>query len=217
MIVRDAPYDWVMLFADADTQRFVEQLVLRGQERQCLSRRRVRSIRDPKRDVVWRDPLLLLRPPIAIPGVHKVLVCWDLDGSGGRLAAEAEEQVVTALQQAGFARDDVCAACFAPELEAVLAAVHTLALQLFADRRRMAPPSEAQILARLQSTHDVVAASHADALARFPKEWLSASLALLRLKRAPDIYEDLGKKLSLPALKTHALAERIATTMQRWG
>jgi len=57
VIVEEPPYELLAVFADADAQAFVERLVERGQERQCLRPFRWRSRRDAMRDGLVARPV----------------------------------------------------------------------------------------------------------------------------------------------------------------
>jgi hypothetical protein len=216
MRVPSPPYDWVFLVADADAEHFLEALVSRGQERGCIAKARYLLIRDPKRDIVWNRPLDLLRPPVAIPNQHRVLACWDFHGSGAKAAAASEQAVLHAFTQAGFADEHVEAVCFDGELEALLGPVADGVLSVVGAPREMKIGRDA-VLERLARNLGRDVQDHDTALAEHPKEWLEAALHLARLRRNPGVYEDLGRKLSLPALKQQAAAARIAATLQRWS
>jgi len=54
------------------------------------------------------------------------------------------------------------------------------------------------------------------ALDRHPKELFEALVRLLRLRRSPELYAQLGETLSLRVLKKEAALKRIAEAISRW-
>jgi hypothetical protein len=189
----------VILFADADAQRFVSRLVRRGIERRCLRPFHWEAIRDPMRDArVAQQPLAAAEPFRADPET-RFLVLWDHEGSGreDRPPPEVEESVVAAFERAGVARSRVRAVAFEPEFEIVLA------------------PAWDRVLAELASKR----AELPKALAfdrRDPKGSMKDAADEHRLRADPALYEDLASKLSLRSLKQGDALRRVGACLIEW-
>jgi hypothetical protein len=217
MIVREPPYELVALFADLDAQRFFEQLIERGQHSGCLRPFKWRSQRDPRRDTVWRSPQAVLVP------IHRkncrYFLSWDLAGSGAEHDGpeKTEEHAWTELERSGIPRPDVLAVCIEPELEKVLGVVWDRVKEVVASVRNQSPPDDARILAKarigtsLRNVHDIE-----ELLRRVPKEIFEGLVAAVQLRSKADLFERLGQKLSIPALKQDSTLIRIAARLAEW-
>ena len=217
MIVRDPPYDLVALFADLDAQRFFEQLIERGQQSGCLRTFRWLSLRDPRRDTVWRSPQSALAP------LHRegcrLFLSWDLAGSGAEDDGpyKTEEHARNELERSDIPPDDVLTACFEPELEKVLGVVWDRVKEVVASVRGQSPPDDARILAKAR-----IGASSAstigmqEALRRKPKEVFEGLVAAVQLRSKADLFETLGRSLSIPALKRDSSLFKVASQLSGW-
>lgn len=225
MIVQEPPYDLVALFSDLDMEKLLEQLIERGQEdgRGCLRSLRWRSLRHPGRDQVWQAPQETLRPFVA-PGTCFILA-WDHAGSGGeRETSERAESVAArrVVEGLGVTADRVLAVAFAPEVECLLKPTWTRVKAVVAQKRRVEAPKDVEILARLRTLlrrsnqRLEPDESFQDALARYPKETFEALVLTLRLRRAPPLYAEIGRSVSLPMVKRESAADRIATFLRSW-
>jgi hypothetical protein len=217
MIVSDPPYELVALFADLDAQRFFEQLIERGQQAGCLRPFKWRSLRDPRRDTVWRSPMAFLAP------LHRrdcrYFLSWDMAGSGAEEdgLAKTEEHARTDLERSGIPRSDILAVCIEPELEKVLSVVWDRVKEEVARVRGQSPPDDARILAKarigagLRIERDVHTL-----LLRAPKEIFEGLVAAVRLRSKADLFETLGRTLSIPALKQDATLDKVASQLAEW-
>jgi hypothetical protein len=217
MIVRDPPYELVALFADLDAKVFFEQLIERGQQSGCLRPFRWLSLRDSRRDTVWRSPQSALAP------LHRkgcrLFLSWDLAGSGAEDDGpdRTEEHARTELGRSSIPREDILTACFEPELEKVLGVVWGRVKEVVAGVRDQPPPDDARILAKtrigsnLRGLHDV----H-DLLRRAPKEIFEGLLAAMQLRSKADLFERLGRNLSIPALKQDSTMNVVASRLAEW-
>jgi hypothetical protein len=215
VIVEDPPYDLVALFACSDSVSFLTQVIERGQASRCLRPIRWRRLRDPMRkDQLCQAPEQTLRPFVG-KEPPRFLVVWDHAGSGRETAParEVEANVRLKVAQCGVPDSRVLAIAFEPELEAVLSPVWRSAVELLAAVRQRPAPEDDAIVRRV-SRHGV--STLPAALERFPKETVEAVVALLQLRRSPALYQTLGEKLSMPALKTGAAVERLTKTLVGW-
>jgi hypothetical protein len=220
MIVEEPPYDLVALFADAEMQRLFEELIERGQTtgRDCTRPFRWRSLRDPQRDTVWREPD---RPLITFLRMRcRFLILWDHHGSGfeGRPGREIEDLAIKRLVEAGVRRDMILAVAFDPELEVAFRNVWTRIKQVIAEPREILPPEDADILTEAQSLRPKlrITADFDAELALHPKELFEALIRLVRLRKAPNLYARIGARVSLRAVKRETAIARIATAISSW-
>ncbi|HEV7669355.1 MAG TPA: hypothetical protein VGS22_12590 [Thermoanaerobaculia bacterium] len=217
MIVDDASCELVALFADLDAQKLFERLVERGQEsaRQCVRTFRWRSVRDPRRDPVWSDPVAALRPFLALD--IRYLIVWDHRGSGAEKlsTAESEARVFERLEQAGVQRDRVLPIALAPELESAFVPVWDRVKQSLASRRKRPVPNDREIL-QAARRRNPLPDDFDSALAAAPKEVVAGLFDVLQLRRSAVLYEGLGDEISLPRMKTHLALTRIAETLATW-
>lgn len=224
MIVQEPPYDLVALFSDLDMEKLLEQLIERGQDRRgCLRSLRWRSLRHPGRDQVWQAPQETLRPFVA-PGTCFILA-WDHAGSGGERETPERAESVAArrvVEGLGVTADRVLAVAFSPEVECLLKPIWTRVKEVVAQKRRVQTPDDSEILARLRAlprraVHRMEPdESFQDALARYPKEIFEALLLTLQLRRAPPLYAEIGRSVSLLMVKRESPAARIATFLRSW-
>jgi hypothetical protein len=217
MIVKDPPYELIAVFADLDAQRFFEQLIERGQKSGCLRPFNWRSLRDPRRDTVWRSPREFLAP------LHRkgcrYFLSWDLAGSGAEDedAAKLEDHARSELDRSGIPGSDVLAACIEPELERVLGVVWDRVKEVVAAIREQSPPEDARIIAKarigadLRGVHDL----H-DLLRRAPKEIFEGLVSSLQLRSTAVLFETLGQQLSIPALKQDPTLSKVAAKLSEW-
>ena len=129
----------VVLFADADAQRFVTKLIERGIERRCLRPMKWRQIRDPMHDPrVARDPTAALTLFLRHPTCRFVVVL-DHHGSGGesRSRESLESDVADVLARAGVAKERTAVIAFEPELESALVPVWDSVLEILARKRSL--------------------------------------------------------------------------------
>ena len=219
MIVEEPPYDLIALFSDSEMKGLLEKLIERGQAgRNCTRPFRWRSLRDPRRDTVWREPD---RPLSLFLKMNcSFLIVWDHQGSGreDRDPADVEAEAVSNLVQAGVPRDRVLAVALDPEVEIAWRPVWSKVKQLVADERQIEPPSDARILAEAQRAKPRlrIPDDFETALGRFPKELFEALVRLLRLRRNPPLYGKLGRAVSLRAVKREAALARIADAISTW-
>lgn len=222
MIVEEAPYDLVALFADQDTQRFFEELLERGQHprRRCSRPFRWRSVRDPRRDTVWREPESALRPFFGKAGGF--LVVWDRHGSGvGKQtrAAEVEAAVVEKLVRSGIPEGRALAVELQPELEVVFRQVWSRVKQEIASERGSVPPTDRAIHERLCAELETDQRKPNDleeAFAHHPKEVFEALVREVRLRRSAVLYGKIGRRVSLPQLKKHDDLARVSDAIAEW-
>ena len=189
----------VILFADADAERFVSRLVARGIESRCLTPFRWQAVRETMRDArLAQAPLAAARPFIADPAT-RFLVLWDHHGSGRehRPPSEVEESVIASFARGGVAHDRVCAVSFVPEFEAVLEPTWDRVLSELAARRAELPRA--------------ITFDRAD-----PKRSMKAAADAHRLRTNPALYEEFASKLSLHALKQGEALGRIAVCLVGW-
>lgn len=219
VIVQEPPYDMVALFSDLEMQKLFERLIERGQTgRDCTRPFRWRSLRDPRRDTVWREPDRPLAPFLRMD--CRLLIVWDHQGSGfeARPSSEIESMAVQRLAGAGIPQDRVLAVAFQPELEVAFLPAWSRVKRVVADQRKISPPEDSAILldARESAPKLRIPEDFDAALARYPKEIFEALVRLVRLRRAPDLYTRIGDKASLRALKSESAILRIATTISSW-
>lgn len=220
MIVQAPPYDLVALFADLDMQKFFEMLIERGQQpaRRCIRTIRWRSLRDPRRDTVWRKPDQVLAPFLRTEA--RFLIIWDHHGSGyENIAARTiEEQTVQRLAKAGLATDRILAVAVEPELEAFFCSVWPRVKKIISSERGVPPPGDDLVAqaARRSGLRERPPRGSEVALRDHPKEMFEGLLRCLRLRRAAPLYEKIGSEISLPGVKQDRTALRIAETMRHW-
>jgi hypothetical protein len=220
MIASEPPYDLVALFSDLEMQKLFEVLLERGQEagRQCTRGFRWRSLRDPRRDTVWRQPEQPLAPFLRMD--CRFLVMWDRHGSGaeGQPSAQAEKEVVERLGNAGVPRENVLAVALDPELECLFSPVWPKVKSVVAKERGMVPPEDSQIFeeARRSVTGRIFAEELDGVLEKRPKELFEALVRLIHLRRAAPLYAKIAGQISLPAVKREVAAQRIATSVASW-
>lgn len=194
-----SPPELVVLFADADAERFVSTLIERGIERGCLRPCRWEPVRDPMKDPrVAREPQVALGPYLMQPGV-RYLILWDHVGSGfeEREAADVEQRVVDALKRAGVAPERVAAMAFTPELEAVFEPVWDRVLELLAHKRN--------------HTLKSVPFQIAD-----PKASFHEAVTEYRLRPDAALFRELAGALSVPQLKLGTGLARVADRLVAW-
>jgi hypothetical protein len=194
----EAP-ELVVLFADADAERFVTTLIERGIERACLRRIRWRPVRDPMHDArVAREPTAALSPFLGDRDC-RFAVLWDHRGSGHEQgsARTVEASVVAALARAGVDDDRTVAIAFEPELEAALLPVWPRVLEELGRKRGALP-----------------FAGEPDAAD--PKGSLARALEAHRLRASPPIFAELARALSLEQLKKGSALGRLAERLAGW-
>ena len=219
MIVQEPPFELIVLFPDSEMKMLVEALIERGQRgRDCTRPFRWLSIRDPRRDTVWREPdrplMLFLRMNCCF------LIVWDHQGSGieAQQPAEVEVQVIHRLTGLGVPRERILAVAFDPELEVSFRMAWSKIKRVVAEERRMAPPADPFILEEAQRRNPRlrIPDDFGQALARHPKELFEALIRLLRLRRSPPLYAKIGERVSLRALKGEGAVARIANAIATW-
>jgi len=223
VIVREPPYDLVALFADDDARRFFEQVIERGQERGCLRQIRWASVPDPMHDSLFHHPDRELRPFLTAASFSRFLLVGDQDGSG-LLSAEAEHLAASALLKYSIPQESILVVAIAPELEAILATGDfTRCKELLAEKRKLAPPTDAQVLERARTeirrmpTGRQLPADLPSALLSHPKEILKATAHLLKFPYTPVLFSDIfGKLLSLQRLKSNSAFARITSSLAAW-
>jgi hypothetical protein len=222
LIVSEPPYDLVALFADLEMQKLVEAALERGQipARGCMRPIRWRSLRDPRRDPVWREPDRSLGP--FLTAECRFLIAWDHHGSGeeGRPVAEVEEAVCGTLTLRNIPRDRILAVAFEPELEIVLRPVWRRVVQIMAEERGVPVPDDGKVLSRARRSASGASIPEgevfAEVLERHPKELFQALLHELRLRRSAPLYQKVGERVSLGGLKRESAVLRIAETVAGW-
>lgn len=195
----NAPLDLVVLFADADAERFVCRLIERGVERGCLRPFAWKAIREPMRDAkVVRAPTAALGPHIANLTARFVVV-WDHHGSGYEQdePGAVEERVLKLLEQAGIDRSRALAIALVPELEVVLVPVWPRVLGELAKLRDQNAPT--------------LPIDPSD-----PKASLGEALRRCRLRASPPLFGDLAGALSLRELKQGDALGRLSTALVAW-
>lgn len=219
MIVEEPPYDLVALFSDSDMQKLIERSIERGQEqRSCTRPFRWRSLRDPRRDTVWREPDRALQ--VFLRTDCRFLIVWDHQGSGSeiRTLEEVETRAVGRLTTFGVPEDRVLAVAFNPELEISFRRVWPKVKRVISERRGMDAPEDSVILdeARKHLSRLQIPETFEEALARNPKELFEALIRLVRLRQSPSLYEDIGNRVSLRGLKAEQVLSRIAVAITAW-
>lgn len=217
----EPPYNLVAVFADADAKALIEQLIERGQERACISQFRWRSIRDARRDAFRADPVSVVRPFIGFAGC-RFLLSWDHWGSGrdSEPIIDVEEEVVEMLRRTGIAEERVEAVAYEPELEHLIAPTWPRVKQILADLRSTQPPSDEDIFAnaanRARTRRQPYPESFENALSRRPKSLLRSLIRLLSLRPSSNLFERLGRELSIPDIKYDTQASRISSRLEEW-
>lgn len=219
MIVEEPPYDLVALFSDSDMQKLVERLIERGQERKSCTRPfRWRSVRDPRRDTVWREPDRALQ--VFFRTDSRFLIVWDHQGSGSETltSEKIETRVVSRLTTLGVPENRVLAVAFNPELEISFRKVWPRVKRVVSDRRGMEAPEDLMILdeARKHLPRLEFSESFEEALAHTPKELFEALVRLVRLRQSPALYEEIGSRVSLQGFKAEPALSRIASAIASW-
>jgi hypothetical protein len=219
MIVVEPPYDLVALFSDLDMQKLFEPLIERGQTgRGCTRPFRWRSLRDPQRDTVWREPERPLAPFMKTG--CRFLIVWDHHGSGyeARLPEEVEGLALKRLTDVGVSAERILAVALNPELEISFRKTWQNIKRVVAEFHGIPAPDDSAILAkarrlvpRLRIPTELDAA-----LAQYPKELFEALVELLNLRRRADLYVRIGERVSIPAFKREAVLSRIAKTISHW-
>lgn len=215
MIVDEPPYDLVALFACADQQHLLERLIERGQDSGCLRPLRWRPLRDPRRDQVCQAPERSLAP-FKGSNTCRFLVTWDRAGSGreAETVEMTEADVIKRLETRGFRRENVAAISFDPEVEIAFHPSWRNVVCILAEWRHREEPSDLLLIESL-GRRGISASSLDDILKTHPKEILEVLLEALQLRKSPALYEQLGRRLSIPRLKTGVLG-RIASVLEAW-
>ncbi|HSG40366.1 MAG TPA: hypothetical protein VLE27_12070 [Thermoanaerobaculia bacterium] len=219
MIVREPPYELVALFSDLEMQKLIERLIERGQERRnCTRAFRWLSLRDPRRDTVWREPDRALQ--VFSRSDCRFLIVWDHHGSGSEnLPPQViESQAVSRLTALGIQEDRVLAVAFSPELEIAFRRVWPKVKRVVSDRRGIDAPEDSAILdeARRHLPQLKLSETFEESFVQNPKEVFEALVRLVRLRRSPPLYEGIGDHVSLRALKGESAISRIASAIASW-
>lgn len=221
MIVTEPPYDLVALFADLDMQKFFEGLIERGQvpARGCAREFRWRSLRDPRRDTVWREPERALAPFLKTDA--RFLIVWDQHGSGleQKSPAEVESGVVRRMARLGVDSDRVVAVALRPELECLLQPIWGRVKEIVSSQRRQhGVPDDARVLEEARRLTPAPIPDDFDvALERKPKEVFEGLVSgILRLRRSAPLYARIASEISLPAVKKNPAAGRVAERIASW-
>lgn len=201
--------DLVVLTPCIDHATFVEKILTRGQQSNCIRVLRHKVIRDELRDCLYHSPQRLLQPFLRHP--CRYLIVWDHDGSGARLPEEAEQSVRRSLEPWSLA-DRMLAVAVAPELEGILTAQYPKCRELLvemAKRTNKPVPTDEQIL---RKTCEILRKDHrrrrepqnlSEACEDTPKELLKATATLTLGRYSPVVVATLAEKLSLEFLKTN--------------
>ncbi len=190
----------VVLFADADAERFVTKLIARGVARRCLRNFAWQAVRDPMHDArVATDPAAALGPFLRDEALHFIIL-WDHHGSGREDVepSRVEADVKDALSRVGVDKERVAAIAFDPEFEIALVPVWDRVLAELAKKRSLlhaatVTPDEAE-----------------------PKQSLRRALNEYRLRASPPLFEELASSLSLERLKMGNAIGRLAEVLVRW-
>jgi hypothetical protein len=224
MIVRDPPYELVSVCADADTQRMLERLLERGQERGCLRAFRWRSERSALRDPLISRPETVLSV-FRQPGLPcRFLLVWDHAGCGqeNQSASDLETSVRNCLSRSGFEVRDLAVVCVPPELEILLGPVWVRVKDLLASKRGRPPPEDEAVIrrARLLQSRKPRGSEIPDdvnlGLSRCPKELFEGLLSILDLRASPALFEEVGERVSIPDLKSIPAAAELAQRLVEW-
>lgn len=216
----DGAPDLYVVVADADVHWFIDGVLKRGVERQCLRPLRWIVRRDPMRDAGVRQSPLRAVPDLS-PGSAKLLVVLDHHGCGGEAEppGDVEAQIQGELERAGFSAEEARCVVLAPELEAALVPVWGRIAELMAAKRQRPAPTPAAVMVALARSRPAVesnALQWSALLARHPKECFVGLLRLLNLRHQPALYEEMAREVSLPALKDGEAAKRMAELLTRW-
>lgn len=219
MIVEEPPYDLIVLVADVEMEKLLRELIERGQTgRDCTRSFRWRSLRDPRRDTVWREPDRPLTTFLKMD--CRFLIAWDHQGSGfeTRPRETVEDLAVKRLNEVGVQPDRVLAVAFDPELEISFRTAWSKIKRVVSEQRGISAPDDVAILAeaRRLAPRLPIPGDFDAALARFPKELFESLVRLVRLRRSPDLYTRIGRRVSLRALKSEAALSRVATAISSW-
>ncbi len=220
MIVQEPPYDLVVLFADLEMQKLFEELIERGQDehRRCVRPIRWRSLRDPRRDPVWREPNRGLAPFVRTKA--RFLIIWDHHGSGLEhvSAGEVQERAVKKLTACGVAADRVLAVALEPEVETLFVPVWPRVKEIISAERARRPPGDDVVFATARRKHAKRRLpDHPDlALQEYPKEMFEGLVRWAQLRRAAPLYQKIGTEISLPGIKQSSPASRIVETLRSW-
>lgn len=218
-------YELIIVVADSELKVFLERLIARGQERQCLAPFTWRIESNAMRDAMCSKPEVVVEP---FRSAHRALLVWDHLGSGreAEAASDNEARIVTTLEARGWPPDSAAAVAIEPELEGTLVPVWTRVKELLARRRDRLPPTDPEIASatsrRFPRLHwpegfrTGTDAAMLAALAKYPKEVFQGLIDVLQLRAQPALFEELGRQLSLPGLKAHPSIQRIAHHLETW-
>jgi hypothetical protein len=154
--------------------------------------------------------------PYKVASTCRFLITWDRAGSGREIeeTAAVESDVIARLAARGFARENLAAVSFDPEVEAALLPTWRRVVCILSESRRREEPGDLLLIETLRR-RGYAATSLDEALKRCPKETLEALVEALDLRKSPALYQDLGRKLSIPLLKTGSLG-RISSALESW-
>jgi hypothetical protein len=212
----DSGPELVVVVADADAEKLLESVLRRGVEGGCLRSFRWVIRRDPGHDAsVCQSPLRALAG--VRPSESKLLVIFDHHGSGRETtpARDLEADIVERLVRAGFPETGVACILLEPELEAVIVPAWDRVAELLAARRKLAPPTHEQVLARVRSS-GTSAEAWSKALSEQPKECLDGLLRILRLRHEPSLFAEMGRHVSLRTFKQGGAAARLSACLLKW-
>lgn len=229
MIVRDSPYELVVVSADADVQKFIERLLERGQERGCISPFRWRSERNALRDTLVSRPETAFKAFQPNPSggvVCRFILVWDYQGCGreSQSAEDVESEVTKRLVACGIDSSDLATICIQPEFEVVFSPrrVWDKVRDELASKRNMLPPDDdavircAKAIQRKRARSVNIPDDLESAMQDCPKEILEGLLSYTNLRASPALFEELANGVSIPAVKQVPFANRIAQKLTEW-
>lgn len=227
MIVREPPYDLIALFADDDAQRFIEQIIERGQSMRCLRKLRWASVSDPMHDSLCKNPERELDPYVRLPNADRqhYLLLWDQDGSGREKMPQriAEDRAIKALHSLGVPEERILAVAIQPELEVMLVEpALDRCIEILAKERKRPIPRIEEILRRVsarirkQEPSADLTIEFGAIITKYPKEILEAVCACLQIPYGPVIFHKyLGPQLPVSLLKRQPTFQRVTDWLAR--
>jgi len=209
-----------VVVADADVEALLRALLRRGIDSGCLRAFPFIIRREPMRDAGVRQAPLRAVPDLILNHAN-LLVIVDHHGCGseGESAEEIEAKLLIQIKQAGLDETHAMVLVLRPELEEVLVPVWDRVSALMAAKRNRPPPNTQQILDRLSFMVRGLARSDEDfrrCLAKDPKACLQALLRVLQLRHQSALYEDIGRAISVAALKEGEACRRLAARLNTW-
>lgn len=217
-------HDLVVVVADHHAEMLVRALIERGQERGCIAPIAYEvDLQYKKHDAFFRFTEQFL-PRDLPPSLHLIL-CWDHKDCGrtGKTMEENERYALDCLARHGVPEDRALCLAFNPELEAVYTPHFPRVKEILAKGGSI--PVDSAILRKAQNPKQPpavpVGLTHDEALARYPKEMLTALAVVINQRTALGaVHGTLTRELGIARLKEKSGAgapiERMTAALSRW-